>query len=168
VAYPLYFGSFIGAPQEDLLQALAEDQAKDRGQAEDRAEDQGQVEDRAKDLAEDRGPAEDRAKDRDQVGDQDQAGDQAEDQGRAEDQDRAEGQDQAEGLARDQDLHHKVLPLGQHKSRPISNSRRFHLSTHHRRTSCSLLCLVHCSQFTRSQPYTFCLQSNLRRRREVY
>ena len=114
------------------------------------------VEDQAKDRAKDQatGPAVGLVKD--------QVVDLVE--GRAVDQ----AEDRAEDQAMDQHLRHKVLPQGQHKPRPTSNLRCLCRGSNHRHTSCNHLCLVHCSRYPMTQPYTFLLKPSLEQRREVY
>ena len=139
-----------------MCQVLVEDQVKDRAKDQATGPAVGLVKDQVVDLVEGRAvdQAEDQAKG--------QAMDRVEDQA----EDRAE--DQARGQAMDQHLHHKVLPQGQHKPRPTSNLRCLCRGSNHRHTSCNHLCLVHCSRYPMTQPYTFLLKPSLEQRREVY
>ena len=130
------------------------------------------VEDRAKDQAKDQATGLAAVLVKDQVKDQveglvvDLAMGQAEDQAGDRVEDQAE--DQAKGQVMDQHLRHKVLPQGQHRPRPTSNLRCLCRGSNHRHTSCNHLCLVHCSRYPMTQPYTFLLKPSLEQRREVY
>ena len=143
-----------------MCQVLVEDQVKDRAKDQATGLAAGLVKDQVEDLVEGRAvdQAEDQAKG--------QAMDRVED--RVEDQAEDRAEDQARGQAMDQHLHHKVLPQGQHKPRPTSNLRCLCRGSNHRHTSCNHLCLVHCSRYPMTQPYTFLLKPSLEQRREVY